>query len=142
MAEGDASTRMPMADNPLFAGINDDEKERLNKLAEPASVNAGDHIIEQGEIGRQFVLLVDGTADVVRDGEVVAHLEPGDFFGEMALLGMADGVFKRTASVVATTDCTLEVMASAAFDTALANFPEAAAAIRLRAMERWADNRP
>jgi cAMP-dependent protein kinase regulator len=43
-------------------------------------------IIQQGDPGDRFYILLEGTVNVVRDGEVVAELGPGDFFGETALL--------------------------------------------------------
>ncbi len=43
-------------------------------------------IVQQGDPGDRFYILLEGTVDVVRDGEHVAELGPGDFFGETALL--------------------------------------------------------
>ncbi|MCW2928385.1 MAG: conserved hypothetical transrane protein [Thermoleophilia bacterium] len=43
-------------------------------------------IVEQGDPGDRFYILLEGAVRVIRDGEVVAELEPGDFFGETALL--------------------------------------------------------
>ncbi len=132
--------RIPMAHNPLFAGISDDEKERLNGLAHQLRVAAGTRVVEQGEIGRRFILIVDGAVDIVQDGETVAQLGPGDFFGEMALLGLGEGGFHRSATVVATSDTTMEVMSSVDFDAAVGSFPESAAVIRSVALDRQADN--
>ena len=129
-----------MADNKLFAGISAGERERLNDLAREVRVGAGTNIVEQGEIGREFILIVEGAADVVHDGEVVASLASGDFFGEMALLGLGEEVYHRSASVIATTDSILEVMSSFEFDATVGNFPEAADAIRQTALARRAAN--
>jgi CRP-like cAMP-binding protein/Zn-dependent protease len=51
-------------------------------------VNAspGEAIITQGEPGDAFYVIGSGQADVVRDGEVVASLGAGAYFGEVALL--------------------------------------------------------
>jgi cAMP-dependent protein kinase regulator len=43
-------------------------------------------IIQQGDPGDRFYILLEGLVDVLRDEEVVAQLHPGDFFGETALL--------------------------------------------------------
>jgi CRP-like cAMP-binding protein len=47
---------------------------------------AGTPIIRSGEAGDRFYVLLEGEAQVERDGEVIAGLERGDFFGETALL--------------------------------------------------------
>jgi CRP-like cAMP-binding protein len=51
-------------------------------------VNAapGEAVITQGEPGDAFYVIGSGRADVVRDGDVVASLGAGDYFGEVALL--------------------------------------------------------
>jgi NADH dehydrogenase len=70
-----------------------------------AHYEAGDVIVEQGDVGDLFYVIVEGKVDVVReerDGTraVLARLEEGDFFGEMALLS---GSRRRTATVLAIT---------------------------------------
>jgi CRP-like cAMP-binding protein len=65
------------------------------------SAEAGETIMRQGDPGYEFVMIEEGTADVFRNGERVNTVGPGDFCGELAILG--DGV-SRTASVVATSD--------------------------------------
>jgi CRP-like cAMP-binding protein len=52
------------------------------------------------------MVIETGTADVSHDGEHLADLGPGDFFGEMALLLNVP----RTATVAATSEVTLVVM--------------------------------
>ena len=61
-------------------------------------MDAGTELTREGDFGHGFFAIEDGTADVVRDGALVAQLGPGDVFGEIALV--ASG--RRTASVVAT----------------------------------------
>jgi len=47
---------------------------------------AGDVVIRQGETGEEFYLISDGSVEVMREGEDVARLGAGDFFGEASLI--------------------------------------------------------
>jgi CRP/FNR family cyclic AMP-dependent transcriptional regulator len=91
---------------PLFASLSGRERERVAGWADELEVTEGRHIVDQGQIGYEFFAIIEGAAEVQKDGERVAELGPGDFFGEIALLS-AD---RRTASVVATTPMRLAVM--------------------------------
>lgn len=92
---------------------------------------AGRAIVRQGEVGTGFFLVVDGRARVVRDGELLAELGPGDFFGELALL---DGE-PRMAAVTAETPVTCLAIASWEFEALLESQPGLAIAI-LRGVAR------
>jgi CRP-like cAMP-binding protein len=63
-------------------------------------------LISEGDLGHEFFVIEAGTAEVTRDGDVLAELGPGDFFGEMALL--EDD--RRTATVTAATAMTVIVI--------------------------------
>lgn len=80
---------------------------------------AGRTVLKQGDLGQEFALIVEGEAEVVKDGISVAVLGPGSYFGEVALLDSIN----RTASVVATTDLVLEVLDRRGFNTLLDDFP-------------------
>ena len=84
---------------PIFAGCTEDELEEIDRLADEVHVEQGRTIIRQGDLGQEFAVIVDGEADVVKDGDVVASIGPGAYFGEVALL---DAV-PRTASIGAST---------------------------------------
>jgi CRP-like cAMP-binding protein len=83
----------------LFAGFSNREIESVTETAKERSFAAGEKIIEEGEIGRGFYLLLEGTAQVRKGDTVLANFGPGEYFGEMALL-LEDT--PRTADVVAT----------------------------------------
>ena len=83
---------------PLFGGMTDAAIDAVTSVAIDAEFEAGDPIVTEGEPGDCFYVVVSGRATVDRGGERVAELQPGDFFGEIALL---DGR-PRTASVIAT----------------------------------------
>ena len=82
-------------------------------------------IARQGEIGTGFFLVVDGSVRVVRDGEEVAVLGPGEFFGELSVL---DGL-PRVAQVVAVDPTRCLALASWDFEQVLMENPALALAI-------------
>ena len=87
---------------PLFASLNDKDRERIARGMTERRFNAGDNLTEQGSSGVGFFVIEDGTADVTVDGEAKRTLGPGDSFGEIALL--SDSTRTRTATITATTD--------------------------------------
>ena len=104
---------------PIFAGCTEGQLEEIDRLADEVHVEAGRTVLRQGDLGQEFALIVSGEADVVKDGATVARLGPGAYFGEVALL---DSI-TRTASVVAATDLTLEVIDRRGFNTLLDDLP-------------------
>jgi CRP-like cAMP-binding protein len=62
-------------------------------------VAAGREVFHQGDHGDRFYVIEDGEAEVIGDGRLIRSLDPGDGFGEIALLH--DTV--RTATVRART---------------------------------------
>lgn len=104
---------------PIFAGCTEEELEEIDRLADEVHVAAGRTVIRQGDLGQEFALIVSGEADVVKDGETVATIGPGAYFGEVALLD----AITRTASVVARTDMVLEVIDRRGFNTLLDDLP-------------------
>jgi hypothetical protein len=70
----------------MFRALPQARLELLTSHAEPLDVPVGVDVIRQGDAGDRFYIVVDGALTVVRDGQPVARLGPGDHFGEMALL--------------------------------------------------------
>jgi CRP/FNR family transcriptional regulator, cyclic AMP receptor protein len=85
---------------PLFAQLSGRELEQVARLADEIDLREGKQLIRQGDRGREFFVLLEGQADVVKDGKRINQLGAGDFFGEIALIAQTP---TRTASVVATT---------------------------------------
>jgi cAMP-dependent protein kinase regulator len=90
----------------LFSGISRKELERVAKSAIEADVPEGFQLVRQGHVAYEFFVIQKGTADVIRDGEKIAELGPGDFFGEIGMLETE----RRTADVVATSHMVLVVV--------------------------------
>jgi voltage-gated potassium channel len=92
-----------------IALLDDLEPEELTKIApwfEVQDVSPGVNLTGEGASGYSFYILSDGTASVTINGVEVNTLGPGDFFGELAILG--DGV--RTATVTTTSPSRLLVL--------------------------------
>jgi CRP-like cAMP-binding protein len=88
-------------------------------------VPAGAHAVAQGDVADAFFVIEEGRALVVRDGHAIADLNPGDFFGEVALL--RGGV--RTASVVAATDLRLRIVPGHEFEGWMRRLPNLSNAV-------------
>jgi CRP-like cAMP-binding protein len=86
-------------------------------LFRPVRVPPGTNVVIQGEIGDSFFLVKRGTLDVVKDGESVASLGAGSYFGEIALLRRVP----RSATVVSQSECDLLVMSGHNFRTRIAH---------------------
>jgi CRP-like cAMP-binding protein len=83
---------------PLFSSLSDRAIRTVAVFASETSVSAGKRLVHEGDYSYDLIVIEDGTADVIKGGEVIGSLGPGDVFGEMGVLTGA----KRTADVVAT----------------------------------------
>ncbi len=83
---------------PLFEKFSEEELRQIAPFAEEATAEPGNVLVREGDYSYQFVAIEDGTAKVTREGETVAELGEGDFFGEIGLLEKS----LRTATVEAT----------------------------------------
>jgi CRP/FNR family cyclic AMP-dependent transcriptional regulator len=90
----------------VFSGLTRRELEKIAGWADEISVREGEELVTQGRFAHEFFVIEDGSAEVLKDGERIAELGPGDFFGEIALLESE----RRTATVRATTPMDVIVM--------------------------------
>jgi CRP-like cAMP-binding protein len=96
---------------PLFAACTRRELIEVALVADEREAGADEVLMEQGQPGREFFVLIDGTVVVRRHGRNLANLGPGDWFGEIALL-----TFKpRSATVTAISPCRLLVIQDRSF---------------------------
>jgi CRP/FNR family transcriptional regulator, cyclic AMP receptor protein len=96
---------------PLFAGCSKRELEEIAHIADEIDLNEGKEMTRQGARGREFFVLLEGEADVTKDGQSINKLGAGDFFGEIALLRDVP----RTATVTARTESTVFALERADF---------------------------
>jgi CRP/FNR family cyclic AMP-dependent transcriptional regulator len=93
---------------PLFRGLDVEGMAAVSAASVEVDFPAGRAIARQGEIGTGLFIVATGAVRVVRDGEDIARLGPGEFFGELSVL---DGG-PRNASVVADTATTCLALAT------------------------------
>jgi cAMP-dependent protein kinase regulator/CRP/FNR family cyclic AMP-dependent transcriptional regulator/cGMP-dependent protein kinase 2 len=116
----------------LFAECTKAELIDVAVSADEREASAGDVLAEEGERGREFFLLVDGTVAVRRGGRKVADLGPGDWFGEIAILTYTP----RTATVTASSPVRLLVLGDRAFQRVVETKPRIALHVLRSVAER------
>lgn len=127
-----------LAQVPLFSGLSKRHLKKLGERADEVDYRAKEIIVEAGEPGGTFYVILQGEAKVTKDGKTIARLAPGDFFGEISLL---DGG-PRTARVAAETPLVVVRIFKRSFDKLVAEEHGVAAKIlevvarRLREAER------
>ena len=108
-----------LAEVPLFSACSRKDLQKIAKASDEVEVKAGRVLVDQGRMGHEFFLIVEGTADVKRNEAEVNRLGPGDYFGELSLLDRAP----RNATVVADTDMKLLVLGQREFTGVLDAVP-------------------
>ena len=88
---------------PLFSTLDDDALREFAVWVDEIKVSKGKQLVEEGDYAYDLFVIEDGEAEVTRDGDHVADLGPGDFFGEMGVLSKG----QRNATVVAKSDMRL-----------------------------------
>lgn len=119
---------------PLFAGCTPAEVAEVAALATEMDLGTGRRLATEHADGQEFVVIIEGTAEVIRGDEVINRMGPGDFFGEIALLSGEP----RTASVVATSPVHALVIEGHAFRRLLEDAPDIRAKVERAHAERLA----
>jgi small-conductance mechanosensitive channel len=122
--EVQSTARMMLRQQPFFKSFTDLQLDSLLPRGVAVHFGRGEKLIEQGDDGDSMFILVDGKADVLvnRDGAQtrVASLGAGDCFGEMSLLTGE----KRSATVIAGTDCEIVEIGKAVLAKSLQENPQ------------------
>ena len=114
-----------LAGIPLFDTLEPDERAAIAPWFELEDVSPGMKLTGEGASGYSFYVLRDGAATVSIDGSEVRTLAPGDFFGELALLGDS----RRTATVTTTSPSQVLVLFGSEFRQLQQEYPEIASRI-------------
>ena len=116
---------------PLFARCSRRDLAAIASIADEIDLPAGKELTREGERGREFFVLLDGTADVRRRGRKLNTLGPGDFFGEIAVVARVP----RTATVMTTSPVRALVVTDRSFRSLMERTPE----IQLKVLEALAE---
>jgi CRP-like cAMP-binding protein len=116
----------------LFQSVSDEEAAEIAPFAQEVSVEAGRHLVREGDFSYEMMAIEEGEAEVLRGGEHVADLGPGDFFGEHGLIERD----RRNATVVAKTPMRLVTLTGWDFKRMERVMPDAVAKVRQVLEER------
>jgi CRP-like cAMP-binding protein len=117
---------------PLFQQVPDAELSQIAPFAQEVSVEAGNHLVREGDYSYELMAIEEGEAEVLRGGEHLADLGPGDFFGEYGLLEKD----RRNATVVAKTPMRLITLTGWDLKRMERSMPDAVARVRRVLEER------
>lgn len=104
---------------PLFSALNKRDLQRIAKASNEVTRPAGSLLVDQGDLGREAFIIMEGTATVRRNGRKVGTLGPGDAVGELSLLDHGP----RTASVTADSEITVLVLSAREFSGVIEEVP-------------------
>lgn len=108
---------------PLFRGCSRSDLRVVARHIDVAQAGVGVELVTQGEIGEVLYILLDGEARVDRDGVPVGVVQPGDYFGELALLDPAP----RAATVTTTEPSVVAALSLRMFKLLLRSLPSISA---------------
>ena len=91
----------------------------IARHADEVKVDVGQVLAQQGRLGLEFFLILEGSARVERDGRLIARLGPGDAFCEMSLIDQKP----RSATVTADSPMAVLVVYAPSFRTLLDEIP-------------------
>jgi CRP-like cAMP-binding protein len=121
---------------PLFEGLSKKQLRRISSLMTRIDRPAGQVLTREGERGSEFFIVLEGELEVRQGDRVIATHQSGDYLGEIALVDKRP----RTATVVARTPVSVEVLNRREFVSLLAEAPEFSEQIMATMARRLADD--
>jgi CRP-like cAMP-binding protein len=123
-----------LARAPLLAGLSEADRSVLAEWFFVKEYDAGRTLVGEERAGYAFFIIDQGHVSVTQDGEELRTMGPGDFFGEIAILGKR----RRTATVTAVEPVVLWVLFVEEFREMEATRPEVAGALQEAMRQRLA----
>ena len=105
---------------PLFSECSRKDLNEIAGIADEIDLREGKELTKEGRPGREFFVLVEGTADVTKGNRRINKMGAGDFFGEISLITQRP----RTATVTATSPVRALVITDRSFRSLLEHQPE------------------
>jgi CRP/FNR family transcriptional regulator, cyclic AMP receptor protein len=119
---------------PLFSHCSKKELGLVAQIADEIDLPEGKTLMKEGDRGREFFVLVEGSADVVKGRRRVNTLGKGDFFGEIALVSQRP----RTATVTTASPVRMLVVTEQSFRSLLDRAPDVQRKVLLALADRVA----
>jgi CRP-like cAMP-binding protein len=123
-----------LKDVPFFSHLSKRQLAAVAQLTDEVDVEPGRVLAREGDVGQEFFVIIDGTAEVLRGDSPIAELGPGEFFGEMALIEEE----RRVATVRAISPMRVIVMTRQSFRSIDQTIPEVNQAVTEAIKERRA----
>jgi CRP-like cAMP-binding protein len=123
----------------LFAGLPRRRRRQVASWADEVDVPAGRTLAKEGDLAREFCVIVSGSAELRQDGRPTVELGDGDSFGEAGMLSPAR---THAETVVTTSSTRLLVIGPREFTAMMWRFPAVAERIHRRAAIRYHPSRP
>jgi CRP/FNR family transcriptional regulator, cyclic AMP receptor protein len=124
-----------LAAMPFFAGLSKKQLRRISSLMTRVDLPAGQVLTREGQSGSELFIVLEGEVEVRKGDRVIATRRPGEYVGEIALLDRRP----RTATVVATTPVSVEVLSRREFASLLREASELSEQILATIDRRLAD---
>ena len=123
---------------PLLAGLSRKDLVQVAQISDEVDLPAGRVLMKQGSYGSEFFVIIDGSVRVERDGQVLREMGPGDFLGELALLGN----IARTATATCVDDGRFLVLGHREFNSLLTQYPHIQSTVLHAVAQRMARLEP
>jgi CRP/FNR family cyclic AMP-dependent transcriptional regulator len=106
----------------LWSGLSKKDLKAIVKLSKERTYETGHVIVQKGEGGVGFYLILEGTVEIRSDGTTIAKLGPGQFFGEMSVIDNQP----RSADVVAIEPSRCLILSAWSFNALISENPKIA----------------